>query len=89
MSINTEAGSAATTPRKRGTPKKAKFTEEEDDGEEFSPSKKPALNKVKTGRVTKARSKAIKSYAEDEEEDDDDVVKHENGDQMSFENGGG
>jgi hypothetical protein len=80
------------TPRKRGTPAKSKknavLSNSEGDDEEtidydVTPSKKPALNKVQSGRVQKsggrAASKKVINYAESGDEDDDDLdlIKNE------------
>jgi hypothetical protein len=95
LSINTEAGDGPkSTPRKRapkGTPKKNVKAEmvgsdEDDDEETFTPSKKKAaLNKVQSGRVAKpSRAKSVRSYAEEDDGEDDMAVKGEV-DDMTFE----
>ncbi|KAL3422932.1 hypothetical protein PVAG01_04679 [Phlyctema vagabunda] len=72
--------SAKATPRKRGTPKKKAVAHDDagsDDEETFTPSKKGALNKVKGGRVSKARGK--NGNGASMSLDNDDIIKSEGG----------
>lgn len=101
MAENAAAGGSApkSTPSKRAktTPKKAKAEigfggsgGSDDDEDTFTPSKKakPAMNKVVSGRVSKARTKnTITSYANENDEENFEVKGQDYN--MEYNNGAG